>query len=147
MTKQNIVDILSDIFIPQGFKKKGNYWVANGKEINKMVDLQKSQYSNSFYINYGFIINAIPLTGLKTHIFGRLGSMNKSEQIRINQLMDLENEISDVSRAVELDHFIRDKVMRRLNSVNNEPELLEYIYKLPTLNMVPGVVKNYFNIE
>src|SRR5437868_695055 len=98
MVKESLIDLLSNIFIPIGFKRKGNYWVANGEEVTKMVNLQKSQYSNSFYINYGFIAKAIPLDGLMMHIYKSLGSKNKVEQKRIMELLTLDNEISDNDR-------------------------------------------------
>ena len=56
MEKKDLINILSEMLVPIGFKRKGNYWVVNGDEITKMVNLQKSQYGNSFYINYDYIV-------------------------------------------------------------------------------------------
>ena len=54
MRKKELTDILSELFIPIGFKRKGNFWVINGDVLTKMVNLQKSQFSNRFYINYHY---------------------------------------------------------------------------------------------
>ena len=35
MEKKDLTKLLDEIFIPIGFKRKGNNWVLNGKEINK----------------------------------------------------------------------------------------------------------------
>lgn len=40
MEKKELASILNEIFVPIGFKKKGDYWVINGDEITKMVNLQ-----------------------------------------------------------------------------------------------------------
>ena len=44
MKKKELASILSEILVAIGFKKKGNYWVVNGAEITKMINLQKSQF-------------------------------------------------------------------------------------------------------
>lgn len=53
MDKKDLASILSEFLIPLGFKKKGNYWVKNRDEVNTIVNLQKSQFGNVFYVNYG----------------------------------------------------------------------------------------------
>ena len=68
MKKKELSDAIGEVLIPNGFKKKGDYWLINGEEITKMVNLQKSQFSNRFYLNYGYIIKSIPLNNLMMHI-------------------------------------------------------------------------------
>ncbi|WP_156173189.1 DUF4304 domain-containing protein [Chryseobacterium gallinarum] len=46
MEKQELIKFLDSIFIHAGFKRKGNNWVINGDEINKIINQQKYQYSN-----------------------------------------------------------------------------------------------------
>ncbi len=137
---------MSEILVPIGFKKKGNYWVVNGAEITKMVNLQKSQFSNSFYINYGYILNAIPLNGLTMHIFGGLGSLDSNENTRIKELLNLENNISDEERASDLKKVLLEKLVHKINLVNTEADVLEELKKQPHLNNVPLVVKRHFNL-
>lgn len=146
MEKKELANILSEILVPIGFKKKGNYWVVNGAEITKMVNLQKSQFSNSFYINYGYILNAIPLNGLTMHIFGGLGSLDSNENTRIKELLNLENNISDEERASDLKKVLLEKLVHKINLVNTEADVLEELKKQPHLNNVPLVVKRHFNL-
>lgn len=146
MEKKELASILSEILVPIGFKKKGNYWVVNGAEITKMVNLQKSQFSNSFYINYGYILNAIPLNGLTMHIFGGLGSLDSNENTRIKELLNLENNISDEERASDLKKFLLEKLVHKINLVNTEADVLEELKKQPHLNNVSLVVKRHFNL-
>lgn len=146
MEKKELASILSEILVPIGFKKKGNYWVVNGTEITKMVNLQKSQFSNSFYINYGYILNAIPLNGLTMHVFGGLGSLDSNENARIKELLDLENNISDEERASNLKKILVKKLVSKVSLVNTEADVLEELKKRPQLNDIPLVVKRHFNL-
>jgi len=75
MEKKELASILSEVLVPIGFKKKGNYLVINGDEITKMVNLQKSQFGTYFYINYGYILNSIPLDDMM-HIYNGVTSLD-----------------------------------------------------------------------
>ncbi len=145
MEKKELASILSGILVPIGFKKKGNYWVVNGAEITKMVNLQKSQFSNSFYINYGYILNAIPLDGMM-HIYNRVASIDKVENLRIDELLNLENNISDEERASELKKVLLEKLAHKISSINTKADVLEHLKKQPHLNNVPLVVKRHFSL-
>lgn len=51
--------IINDLLISKGFSKKGNYFVLSSKDIIFSIGLQKSNYSNSYYINIGYIISQL----------------------------------------------------------------------------------------
>lgn len=146
MEKNELSSILSEVLVPIGFKKKGNYWVVDGAEITKMINLQKSQFSNSFYINYGYILNAIPLNGLTMHIFGGLGSLDSNRNARIKELLNLENNIYDEERASDLKKVLLEKLAHKVSSVNTEADVLEELKKQPNLNNIPLVVKRHFHL-
>lgn len=146
MDKKELANILSQILIPAGFKKKGNYWVINGDVITKMVNLQKSQFSNSYYINYGYILNSIPLNGLMMHVSTGLSSLNEDENKRIKELLNLENEIDTIDRALELKKNLTEKLITKIQAVNSEEDILRGIKQEKNLNDVPGVVLKHFNL-
>ena len=75
MEKNELASSLNEILVLIGVKKKGNYWGGSSDEITKMVKLQKSQFSNSYYVNYGYILKAVPLNGLTMHVFSGLTSV------------------------------------------------------------------------
>lgn len=145
MDKKNLIKLFNEIFIPLGFKRKGNNWVLNGDELSKLINLQKSNYSNAFYINYGFIIKGLELT-TTTHVENRLASTNKEEQKRITDLLDFDTQIPIDQRLVELKKFITDKIIVQVQSVNTEADLLIDLKKRPHLNNIPLVVKRHFNL-
>lgn len=146
MEKKELTNILSEMLIPIGFKKKGNYWVINGTEITKMINLQKSQFGNYYYINYGYILNAIPLNGLMMHIYKRVASIDKKENLRIDELLNLESTIPDKDRAEEIRNILSEKLIKNINSVNTETDVLDELKKRPHLNDIPLVVKRHFNL-
>lgn len=146
MEKKDLIKLLDDIFIPLGFKRKGNNWVFNGDELSKVVNLQKSNYSNAFYVNYGFIIKGIELT-TTTHVESRLGSTDKEEQKRITDLLNFEIEIPVGQRLIELKLIITEKIVLTMHSLNTENDLLNDIKKRPRLNNIPLVVKKHFKLD
>jgi len=145
MEKKDLVELINEIFIPLGFKRKGNKWVFKGDILSKIIDLQRSYYSKSYYINYGYIINGLELTTM-THLYYRLGGNDKNEQKRITDLLDLENDISIEKRLAELRNFIVNKIAKEIVLVNTEEDLLDEIKKLPYSSMIPLVVKKHFKL-
>ncbi|MBC8643230.1 DUF4304 domain-containing protein [Flavobacterium lindanitolerans] len=146
MEKKDLERILSEILKPADFKKKGSYWTLNNNEITKIIDLQKSQYSNRFYINYGYIINAIPLGNLKRHIYNRLGASNKSTNEEIINMLDLEYQIIDSEREIRLKDLLYENLMLNIISINNESDILEELKRRPHLNDITLSVKKHFNL-
>lgn len=144
MDKKELISILNEILVSSGFKKKGNYWFVNGAEITKMVNLQKSQFSNSFYINYGYILNAVPLNGLTMHIFSGLDSLDSNENTRIKELLDLESSITNESRVCELKKILLEKLVDKISSVNTEADVLKELKNQMDLSTVPLIVRRHF---
>lgn len=146
MEKKDLVQIISDIFIPLGFTKKGNNWVRRDKELTKCVNLQKSLYSDLYYINYGYIINGLELTTVY-HVEDRLGSFDKEEQNKITDLLDLEKDYQEEVRVNELNYWLNRIIITEMMSINTTEDLANYLKQRSCLNDVPLVVKNYLNIE
>jgi len=145
MGKQDLIKLLDELFTPIGFKRKGNNWVLNGHELSKLINLQKSNYSNSFYINYGYIIKGLELT-TTLHVSHRLASTDKEEQKWITDLLDLENDIATEQRLAELKMFITNKIMARMQIMDTKADLLNYLKKRPHLHNIPLNVKRFFNL-
>jgi len=147
MEKKEFIKYLDEIFSPFGFKKKGNTWKYQGTQLEKIINLQKSKYSNAYYLNYGFIINDLNLDGLEMHVFNRLSSFDDKENQRIMNLLDLENEISDIERKKGLRFFIDRNLISDFQNIDTKTDLLESLKNRPHLNDIPLVVKRYFEIE
>lgn len=146
MTRDNIIAIISEIFKPYGFKKKGATWILEGDELIKIVQLQKSYFGARYYVNYGYIIKAIPLDGVIMHIFMGLGSIEHQINERIKELLDFENEVPDEIRKIELQEHIKSNIVNVFNTVNSEADLLDELKRKPNLNYVCQVVKKHFGL-
>lgn len=147
MKKKELIQLINQLLEPIGFKRKGNFWVINGDEITKIVNLQKSQYNDSFYINYGYIINSIPLVGMMMHVYNRLHSIDNKERESITFLLNLNNEIPDQDRILQLTNIIEKNMITELIKTNTERDILSNLKNRPHLNDIPLVVKRYLKIS
>lgn len=147
MEKKDLIDLLNEIFIPVGFKRKGNNWVENGRELSKLVNLQKSNFGNSFYINYGYNIKGLETNMFLLHVYYRLAGVDKEEQKRVKDLLNLENEIGTEQRLLELKLFIINKIVSEIVPINTIDGLRDYVIKRGNLNTTPFVVKNYLQLN
>jgi hypothetical protein len=129
MEKDWLINILNELLLPLGFKKKGNFWVLNATEISKMINLQKSRFSNEYYLNYGYIITALSLNGEMMHVFNRLGSANLEENERIARLLDMDSKISVEERTSMLQKMLYDNLISKISKVNTEQDLLADLKK------------------
>jgi hypothetical protein len=145
MDKKNLVKLLDETFFPIGYIRRKNDWIKETDSLTSVVNLQKSGYSNSFYINYGFIIKGLELT-TTLHVNDRFASADKEEQARLTELMDLENSISDDERITELQELLNKKIVSRVLAIKSEKDLLADLIKRPHLNDIPLVVKKHFNL-
>lgn len=147
MEKRELVKYLDEIFSPLGFKKRGNTWKTQSEELTKLINLQKSKYSNAYYLNYGFVIHGLNLDRLEMHIYNRLSSLDDRENQRIMNLLDFENDIPESDRKKELRFFMEKRMLSELQSIDTESDLLESLKKRSHLNDVPLIVKKHLNIE
>lgn len=145
MEKKELIKVISEILNPIGFKRKGNYWVINSDSINKIVNLQKSQFGNYYYINYGYIINSIPLKNMM-HIYNSVTSLDEQEREEINLFLDLESDISDEKRKEGLKKILQNQLINKIQSIETEDDLLLSLKNRPHLNDIPLAVKNYFKL-
>ncbi|MCD0465836.1 DUF4304 domain-containing protein [Flavobacterium sp. ENC] len=146
MEKKELVKFMDEIFTPLEFKRKGNNWISNGESINRIINLQKSQYSNAFYINYGYILNNLPLDNWTSHVDTRLAFNEKEHQKELNDLLNLENDIDRDKRFSLLKEIINKKVVNEVESVFSEDDVLKVLKKKEFLYTIPPSVLKYFNL-
>jgi hypothetical protein len=146
MDKNEFTKYLSEIFRLSGFVKKRNYWFLENNDLRKVINLQKSSFSDRYYINYGYILKKLELEGLTMHIFNGLGSLDEEENQSINELLDFDNKINDNQRKQELKLYIEKYVLSELSGTNSEEDILNGLKKRQHLNDIPLTVKKYFNL-
>lgn len=147
MTNKEFKDTLDKLLKPHGFKKKGNEWTAETNELVKTIDLQKSNFSNLYYLNYGYNFKDLDYNGTKHHINNRLGSLDTEVNKLIQDTFDLENSIDDLTRTKNLIELINNALLPEVNSTNNKADIMDSLETRLTLNDIPLRVKEFLNIK
>ncbi len=138
MTNLELKKIVDDLLKPCGFRKKGNYWKLETEEIEKIIDLQKSNFSNLYYVNYGYNLKNLNYDEVRTHIFNGIAQ---------NEVFDLENNINQKIRIEKIQKIFKDELIPNVNQINTESDIIELLKKQPNLNQVPIKVKEYLKLN
>ena len=147
MTNQEFKIELDKLLKPHGFKKDGNKWSFDTKELEKIIYLQKSDYSNSYYLNFGFNIKDLEYDGVSMHIWNRMGSMKRKENERISKTLDLTNSMDRTTRIRNLEYFVKKLLNTKMNPINSKSDIIEDLKKRKHLNDVFLPVKRHLNME
>jgi len=149
--KNDIMRALDEVLVPLGFKRKGNNWKVTSDMISKQVQLQRSNFGNQYYINYGFNFPDLDFDAVEMHIFRRFGSADQNEQKRIQPLLDLENGIeSGIESGIggaDLRRLFEAQVVPQLQAVNNKEEAIQDISKRTYFDVLTIKVKEYLGIN
>lgn len=136
-----------DVAKASGFQKNNSNWLQNVGELTKLVNLQKSNFANKYYVNFGFIINALPCGQLLTHIGYRLSSPDPEERRKVEELLDLDSPIDDSARKSALAIRLSHDVFGQLLKTDTEADVFSVLKKQPHLNNIPLSVKKHFNLS
>lgn len=112
-----------------------------------MVNLQKSQYANNYYINFGYIIEGLSLEGLKMHVYNRITSSSVEERERIGRLLNLESDVSDDERKTSLKDVLHEKLITKMKVINSKEDLSNELKSRSQTNDIPLIVKKYLNLQ
>jgi len=146
MEKRELINIIDKILIRLGFIKENNHWIFFD-DIIKIVYLKKSNFGNVFFIDYGYILNSVPLENLNMHIFNRISSSDVTENARINELLNIGNDIPNGDRLAGLEMVLNEKLGKNFLLIKSEDDLLCELKKRKHLNDIPLSVKKHFNLE
>ena len=123
------------------FKRVKKKWLIETDELIKEVDLQKSDYSDLYYLNYDFTVKGIDTSPTLTHLSFRF---NKKRE-----LLDLENDLEKEKRLALFEKMIDEMVETKINPINTIKELLEMINENPFIkNMIfSKAFKEHFGMK
>jgi hypothetical protein len=105
MSQGTVIHNAIDAFCKvRGFTRRGSTWSRRGDDIITMINLQKSQYGQSYYVNWGFVLFPDESTTDKPAyrdcgIAIRLGRLLAEEEKEIGWLLDLEVALDDETRS------------------------------------------------
>lgn len=96
-----------------GLTSTGRNWYRTTDEAVTAVGLQKSQYSNKFYLNIGVLIRALDSTQYPTptncHIMFRAGELFPSSANMLATALDFDDELDEVSRIASVREIMVDE--------------------------------------
>lgn len=147
MTNQEFKTELDKLLKPFGFKKNGNKWTAESEELEKIIYLQKSDYSNSYYLNYGYNFKDLEYDGVSMHIWNRYGAFKRKQNERISKTLDLTNSMEKSIRIKNLEHFVKELLNTEINSTNSKSDIIQKLKSRKHLNDVFLPVKRHLNLE
>jgi hypothetical protein len=108
MPSNPIVDAVASSLKPHGFRKIARSWYMEKPETILIVNVQKSQFGNQFYLNCSVVFRSISTTDQPKERHGdvrfRLDAiLSPSDEALCRSLLDLENNLfSDDERRVQL---------------------------------------------
>lgn len=96
--------ILDNFLIQKGFQKKSGQYYLFSQDIILVISLQKSSYSNSYYINLGYSFKSILenqyLKQVESHIKIRFGNIKSKSVSFLFELDNLSNPLNMASLEV-----------------------------------------------
>src|SRR5215472_12199781 len=106
-----LVTPMQDCLGQANFRCKGKTWSFANEEVVQLVNLQKSQWGNQYYINFAIWLKALgqPPRDLKEHqCHIRLRDSDLVEDDTLpKQALDLENQLDDRTRSEALKSILR----------------------------------------
>ncbi|WP_055393036.1 DUF4304 domain-containing protein [Flagellimonas eckloniae] len=146
MTNQEFKAELDQLLKPHGFKKKGNKWTSETEELEKIIELQKSNFSNSYYLNYGFNFKDLDYTEVTMHIWNRFGPSKRKENKIFIKTLDLESPLNPTERIQNLKLFISSLLLPEINGINAKEDVVKKLKSRKHLNDVFLRVKRHLNL-
>ena len=134
MKNEEFKEKIDQVLRPLNYKKKGNKWIIQTEDLTKIIELQKSGYSNLYYINFGISFNRLDYNAVAPHVFSRHAN-----------IFDLETASDDIVDRLLVESLnLITEIFERLITFN---DALGYIETLPSLNMLPLRVKEFLNLK
>lgn len=116
-----------------GFKKKSDSWYLANDEVVLVVNIQKSQYGDQYYVNGGVALKSLGAAEFPKehhcHIRFRIEDVVLDEQEKeIESVFNLENELlSEQQRKEEISRLIRDIALPILQGCSSESGIAETV--------------------
>lgn len=141
MEKEEFKKIFSDIAFENKFIKAYGSWYKKSEECIIVLDLQKSNYSNLYYLNIRIYIQGVfnmTYTINKYLIKNDIGTLDTRIPKEQSYLLDLENNLKDIDREEKIKELFQKFVnpfVEQALSRNGIKELVrkKLLYNLPNI--------------
>ncbi|MCB9981965.1 MAG: DUF4304 domain-containing protein [Rhodospirillales bacterium] len=117
-----------------GFKKKSDTWYWGNDEVVLLLNLQKSQYGEQYYVNCGIGLKSLGAVDFpkenQGHIRFRLTTLADNEESRksIELLFDMESSpLYNQARQAKITHLIEELVLPIFQSCSSEVGVIKAV--------------------
>ena len=166
---KDIERLLTQCLRPEGFRKKGKYWYLDTPEVVVFVNLQRSQWSETYYLNLGVLVKSIrnepwpirdrtrPKAGV-CHYTIRVEDLFTEEPVpptkvspermKVHELLDFHSPVCDAEeREHELRRIFEERMLPFLRLCKTEAGIRRAIMEvLRDSYGTSGVLREHFNI-
>lgn len=121
----NAIQSSFDAFMAsEGFRKRSGSWYRRSNDVITVVELQKSQYGPTYYINVAVWLLALgdvknPPKERTCHVRTRLSRLVGTREDRLAYLLDLDTDLPDEDRKAELTGFLGTELTPILEVVDS----------------------------
>lgn len=140
MEKKDLVKLFDNFLKPHGFNRRGNYWRLDDGELIKIINLQKSQWGNQYYINYGFDFKDLDYDGTTMHIYRRIGSNNADG----NNVLDFDKNLPG-DRVKMVENLLAD-ILIIFTKTNSVADIQNDLKQRDHLNDISLKVKQFLGL-
>jgi len=132
MVKEKILGIIKNILKKEGYKKKSNSFYKTYNDVIFVINLQKSQWGERFYINIGLWYKKIEAEmefpkEYQCHLRFRIEDFQKIKH-SINKILDPNNDIVDIDKfEIEFKNIIPglDNYLKELSDKNKLLDIIQ----------------------
>ena len=137
MTNEEFKNLINELLSPLGLKRRGNYCRTETEQLEKICNLQKSNFSDLYYFNYGFNFKNLKYDEVTMHIGSRLSQL---------KAFDLGVAMNDTTRKESLEQLISTELTPKLR-LDTEADIVEHLSELTHPNAIPLKVKQYLKLK
>jgi len=152
MTEKQLVDCIDRLFTSKLFVKKSLSWYLDEGLLIKVVNLQKSKHTHSYYVNISIFFKEFgedkkfPRED-ECHIRTRVNSEIAEVSIDYNHLFNLEENTLDSDFEEKLSKCVDTNILPQLDLIKSRNGLIVISKRIPFfLNTIPLKVKEYLKI-
>jgi len=113
----SLVKSVAQTMKESGFARKGQTWYLDTPEVVLVLNLQRSRFDPSFFLNLAFWIKAIssppsiPPGEHTCHVRMRADAVPELEAAEVNQLLDFSTPLDERVRSVRIGELLRDHIV------------------------------------
>jgi uncharacterized protein DUF4304 len=105
--------VLNKVFWGEDFAKKGSYYYRDGEECICIIGIQKSNFSNGYYINLGFVLKGL------TQVTDKLKDVDGDIRARFAHISEgKEADLFDLEKLSDQDEpIIRKSIIKNIENI------------------------------